>query len=251
MKDVNTNSKFTQLMPEYVPGIRDDEAAALDNVAKAKTEFESRRGRCEEIASRHKFFTDQAAEYADESRAVNEKIKNRLRAQTDFSHKELISFKAEMRQAIEMMENNLQLSDESSKSLADARVMAEKAANQYRLSRLMALDLVADNMLEAAVGAANNLFLAMYTKVTAFRERRDGERTWAHMGFDSEVSAVIADVSARIASLYRCLDEDYMAQQIPAPFATRFFAGDLDGGSPASWNKAGLKAKANPKPSAT
>lgn len=251
MKDVNTNSKFTQLMPEYVPGIRDDEAAALDNIAKAKAEFESRKVRYEEIASRHKYFTDQAASSADESRAVNEKIKDLLRAQAECPNKEVISLRAEMREALEMMENFFFLAEECSGSLADARGMAEKAANQYRLSRLMALDLVADNMLEAAVGAANNLFLAMYTKVTAFRERRDGERTWAHMGFDSEVSAVIADVSARIASLYRCLDEDYMAQQIPAPFAARFFAGDLDGGSPASWNKAGLKAKANPKPSAT
>jgi hypothetical protein len=249
MNEANTNIKFAQPMSEYVPGVRDDEKTALDAMAKAKAEFERLKGEYDERASRHKFHVDEAALRSDESRSVNFKIRDNLRKPSEFSHKENITLRAEMREALEMMENHLFLANECSESVAEAKVRAEQAANQYRFSRAVALELVADNMLDAAIGAANNLFVAMYTKVAAFRERRTWEKTWAHMGFESEEKAVFADVNARIAKLYRALDDHYMRQMLPAPLGAPIDLGDLGKGTPASWHME--RAGVRPKPEAS
>lgn len=240
-----TNSKFSQLMPEYVPGMRDDEKTALDNMAKAQTEFESCRGYYEEIASRHKFFTDEAASAVDESRAVNEQIKNLLRTQAERPHKELISLRASMREALEMVENHLYLAEECSGALANAKILAEKAANKYRAAHSLAAELISDNMLDAAIGSANTLFMAMHARVAAFEERRpnSGERDWFEAGFDSLFDFVIADVRNRIVGLYQTLDKDYLMQALPVPFAVLFNIGDFGGGTPASFHKAAVLEK--------
>ncbi len=253
MKDANANIQFTQLMPEYVPGIRDDEKAALEALATAKAEFERVKGRYEEISSKHQMFVDEAASSADESRIVNDKIRATLREPYENSHKELITLRAEMRESLEMHENYLFLSNECSASLAEAKMRAEQAANQYRAARAVAAELISENMLAAAIGAANTLFMAMYARVTAFQERRPivGERDWFEGGFDSAESFVLSDVNTRIARFYRGLDEHYMAQMLPVPLNVPFNVGDLGMGTPASWKMAGVKAKAAPKTSPT
>ena len=253
MNEPNTNSKFAQPMPEYVPGIRNDEKAALEAVATAKAEFERVRGRYEEIRSKHQMFVDEVARCVDESRSVNDKVRVVLRDPYENSHKDLITLKAELREALEMMENYLFLAEECSAVLADAKIQAGKAADKYRAARLVVAELISENMLDVAIGAANNLFLAMHARVTAFEERRpnSGERTWFEMGFDSALSFVLADVNARITKLYRALDKDYLV--LPAPLNVPLNFGDLGGGSPAAWHMASVKAKAkaNPKTSAT
>lgn len=245
MKDANPNIKFAQLMPEYVPGMREDEKTALEAMTTAKAHFEQRRDHYEELASKHKFFADEAASSADESRKVKLKIRANLRNSSEYSHKELITLRAEMRESLEMMENYLFLADECSGSTAEAKTLAEHAANKYRGARAAAIGIISDNMLEAAIGAANSLFMAIHVRVTAFQEMHPMEITWNDLKFDSAESAVLADVNKRIAQLYRSLDEDYMKQMLPPPINVPFDVGDLGEGTPAAWHMARVANEAN------
>ena len=250
MKD---DTKLAQPMGEYVPGMRDDEKAALEAMAAAKADFERCRGEYDEMASKHKFFVDEVASYSDESRKVNSKIRAILREPFEGSHKELITLRAEMRESLEMVENCLFLADECSGPTAEAKTRAEKAAHKYRSARVVAIEIIADNMLDAAIDSANslNLFVAMYARMKAFQEMTPPERTWQKLGFDSEESAVLSDVNTRIARVDRSVDEGYLVQMLPRPLNEPLDVGGLGEGTPATWHKARVASGENLETSAT
>lgn len=240
-------------MGDYVPGILDDEKAALEAMATAKAEFERLRDKYDELARRHQYFVDEAANDATESRNANLKIRDFLREPFEGSHKELITLRAEMRESIEMMENHIFLAEEISAPTAEVKTMAEKAANKYRAARTAAIEIITDNMLNAAIDNSSslNLFIAMYARIKAFQEMPQMERTWEKRGFDSPESAVLSDINTRIARCFRSLDEGYLVQMLPAPISESFDVGALGNGTPASWHKSRVIAAANPETSAT
>ena len=248
MNEANTNTKFGQLMGmgKYVAGERDDEKAALESLEKAKAKFVKCKDVYDKQVDEEKFFSGEAKSHADAKESVNLKIRENLRKLSPRDDKELITLRAEMREHLEMEGNYFFLAGEISVLLAESREQAEKAAARYRSARAAAIDLIANNMFDAAIGAANDLFLAIYAKVTVLQERRTGEKDWFEMGFDSAESAVIAEVKTRIVNLYRTLDDYYMRQMLPSPIGVPFSVGDLGEGTPASWHKARMVAGTNP-----
>lgn len=251
MNEAHTNTKLDQLTGAYVPGKRDDEKTALENMGKAKAKFDTRKDLYDQLASRHQFHVDEAASHAAAAKSMKLKIQDILRNLFTGNDKNVIKYRAEMREELEMDENHLFLAGEVSGPLAESKIQTEKAANEYRVARTVAMELISDNMMDAAIGEASAIFLAMYARVTAFQEgRASGERDWFEMGFDSLESAVIADVSTRIARLYRTLDEDYMRQMLPPPIGVPLDVGSFGEGSPATWHKARVATGANPEPGA-
>lgn len=236
MKDANTTTA-DQLGTGYTPGSLPEEKRALEQLDKATQNFQSLMPAYNELTSRHKFHLDCAAEFSEESRTINEKIRIALRDPNQSSRKAAITLRAEMRESLEMIENHLFLANECEEAVAHAKEKGKQAAHHYREARLSALDLISGNMLNAAIESSTTIFTAMFARILFLQSRnRPGEPSWGESGFDSEMDVVISYVGRRIAGCIREINATgkQFDLHIPSHLVSPIDVGDLGTWSPAA-----------------